>query len=996
MNLTGDKKKILVVEDDITLRDNICEYLEECDFDVTSAGDGLEGLEKFRESLPDLVLCDIAMPKLDGFQLFQEIRSIPEYSQTPFIFLTAKIGLEDFQKGMNLGADDYIIKPFNFEQLISIIKNRIIKKDERLKFNREKYRSLIENSLTGVFIHQGSRIIYFNSRFRDIFGLPESTEETEFKDIIDSFYLKELNRKIDECYNGIIQNFSIELKGRKDDGSEIFIEMFAGFSIFNDKKALLGNILDITYRHKIEQKLKRSEKRYKDLLNLSPISIHEVDLNGKILFVNEAVLKSSGYSLNEIINKYIWDFTSDKSKAGITKEVFLDIIKKLPDPKPLILNFDNKAGKEITAEVHWGYTYNEEGKIKGLIIILYDITEMEKSRIALSESEQKFRSLTEIASDWIWEIDEKECFTYTSQKVFDVLGYMPEELYGKKPREIMPKFEINRAIPYLEDISKNRKVFRLYECEFLHKNGRQITLEISGIPYYDNNGEYKGYIGISSDVSRRKKSQTELQSVNSKLSSILHNINSIVLYETGAESNFYSENIKNLTGIAAKQFLSKKVTPENLIHPEDVSVYKKKVSEWEKSKEQNLKLQYRLKKSNDRYILVEDYKSKFFTDENKYYTSGILVDVTERKQTEEDIQRLNYILDSVPVAVLILDDKFRIIYTNKTYSEITGYTKNELQNNTDINLLINRDDFLKGEFKKTLIRDGRFEGKRKHKKKNGEEYYEYFIVSSVKNNRNEITHYIILKQDITGFEKMQKELSKAYILIEETNQLKNHILSNLSLEFRTPLNAIFGYSEILSEEITAISHKNMIAGIRDAADKLHQTLEFIIKLMQFSYIDDKEEKKEIDIIKEINKTIEKFREVILSKNLYLNINIKPDSIKINGNAGMIRQIFFNLIDNAVKHTNRGGITVNIEKFDDTVQKMCTIRISDTGTGIPEEKINNLFKDFGRLTEELDSNVPKIGLGLTIVKKMVEFHNGSVSAESIPGECTTFTVVLPAI
>lgn len=995
MNHTEDKKKILVIEDDITLRDNICDYLEDCDFDVTSADDGLEGLKKFKEYTPDLVLCDIAMPKLDGFQLFQKIRSLQEYSEIPFIFLTARIGMEDYQKGMKLGADDYIIKPFNFEQLISIINNRIIKRSERTKFNREKYRSLIENSLTGVFIHQENRITYLNNRFREIFGLPEDIEESEFGDIIDAFYLKELNKKIDECYNGIIQNFTIELKGKKNDGSYLRIEMYAGFSIFNDKKALLGNILDITYRHTMEQKLRRSEKRYRDLLNFSPISIHEVDLNGKILFVNDAVLKSSGYSLKEIIGKHIWDFTSDKSKAGITKEVFLDIIKKLPEPKPLILYFDNKEGKEITAEVHWGYTYNEEGKIKGLIIILHDITEMENNRMAILESEQKFRSLTEIASDWIWEINLTGYFTFASQKIFDVLGYMPEELLGKRPRDLMTKFELTRTLPYLENALKNRDAFRLYECVFLHKNGSQITLEISGIPVHDNKGELKGYRGIASDISQRNKSQTELREVNSRLSSILHSINNIALYETGTDSDFYSDNIKNLTDISAKNFITKKVTLESLIHKEDIAAYRKITAEWENSQEKNLKLEYRLKKEEDGYILVEDYKTKFFTEGDKYYTSGILIDVTEKTVYKEELERLYYAIDRNPVGVLILDNKFRVSYANKTYYEITGFSKEDLRIRQDVDLFVNRSDFLKKEFKDALKKNGMFEGKQKRKKKNGEEYYEYFIISEIKNNRSEVTHYVILKQDITEFEKLQDELFAAKVRIEEINKMRNHILSNLSLEFRTPLNAIFGYSEILRDEIKDVKHGNMIAGINDAADKLYETLEFIIKLIQVDSLEE-QDKKEINIVKEITDVAEEFREKAASKNLFLKLNIKSDTIKIYGNAGMIKQIFSNIVGNAVKYTDKGGITINAEKFDGAAGKMCSIRISDTGKGISGENMKKLFKDTGKIIEELNSNIQKTSLGLTVAKKMIEFHNGSITVESLPGECTTFSVIFPAV
>lgn len=125
-------KKILVIEDNSEVRENLEEVLELYGYDVESAENGKIGVEKALEVSPDLILCDVMMPELDGFGVLNILSKKPTTSDTPFIFLTAKSEKEDFRRGMNLGADDYVTKPFYKDELLQVIDTRI-KKSERLK-----------------------------------------------------------------------------------------------------------------------------------------------------------------------------------------------------------------------------------------------------------------------------------------------------------------------------------------------------------------------------------------------------------------------------------------------------------------------------------------------------------------------------------------------------------------------------------------------------------------------------------------------------------------------------------------------------------------------------------------------------------------------------------------------------------------------------------------------------------------------------------------------
>lgn len=121
-------KRILVIEDNNEVRENIAELLELSNYEVISAPDGKVGVQKAVEFKPDLILCDVMMPELDGFSVLRILEKKAETADIPFIFLTARTEKADFRKGMSLGADDYITKPFDDVELLDAIEMRLKKK----------------------------------------------------------------------------------------------------------------------------------------------------------------------------------------------------------------------------------------------------------------------------------------------------------------------------------------------------------------------------------------------------------------------------------------------------------------------------------------------------------------------------------------------------------------------------------------------------------------------------------------------------------------------------------------------------------------------------------------------------------------------------------------------------------------------------------------------------------------------------------------------------
>jgi signal transduction histidine kinase len=138
--------KVLVIEDDEPVRANLLELLDAEYFSVMGAENGRVGVQLAREYLPDLIVCDIMMPELDGYGVLAEVRQDARTAAVPFIFLTAKGGLADLRQGMNLGADDYLVKPFTRSQLLAAIAARL----EKQAYLRTHYEERLEELRTSI------------------------------------------------------------------------------------------------------------------------------------------------------------------------------------------------------------------------------------------------------------------------------------------------------------------------------------------------------------------------------------------------------------------------------------------------------------------------------------------------------------------------------------------------------------------------------------------------------------------------------------------------------------------------------------------------------------------------------------------------------------------------------------------------------------------------------------------------------------------------------
>jgi len=150
------------------------------------------------------------------------------------------------------------------------------------------------------------------------------------------------------------------------------------------------------------------------------------------------------------------------------------------------------------------------------------VVEAAMAKEALRKSEERFRSLVETTSDWVWEIDRNGVYTYVSPKVSELLGYAPEEIIGKTPFDLMPPDEAQHIGAILRDVVASQKPFERLENTARRKDGQLVVLETSGVPFFDANGRLLGYRGIDRNITEREQTEESLRASEDKFSKAFH------------------------------------------------------------------------------------------------------------------------------------------------------------------------------------------------------------------------------------------------------------------------------------------------------------------------------------------------------------------------------------------------------------------------------------------------------------------------------------------
>lgn len=911
----------------------------------------------------------------------------------------------DYTKNYHSFSEDEI----EFYELLglhigTIIRNsqlytELLKTAQELKESNERYFLTIDAAEQGIWDWNVlTNEVFYSPQWKKQIGFEDHELKNEFETWVEHLHPDEKENcliAVQQYLQNPKKHFILEFRFRHKNGTYRWIHNKAS-SIIDDKGKVVrmfGAHTDITEQKLAQDAIQESEEQFRTLFNSAADAIFIADLKtGKIIDANESACKLLQLPKEKILSLHHTELHPSNVSNYSTSTFKLHIIQtEKSDIVTPVENFVIRAdGKVVPVEIVASRIVCK-GK-ECLMGIFRDITERKKAGTKILESERKLRSFLETSFEGVCASDAKDNITYVNPRMCELLGYSANELLGNNFADFIAPEYFN--VYYEQHKAREKSQSTIYELQLVTKKGDHIYTLISASPILGQNGEYMGSLGMFTDITDLKVKEEILKNSERRFRSIWENsfdamrltnnegiiidVNEsfcrlfkksrkhiignpfYLLYSNQSEENFSEEYIKN--------FNSGNVKPS----------FEAKIDIWNGE------------------VKWVSLSNSFISDEqgNKLLLS-IFRDITENKRAEEEIRKLYRGIENSPAIVVITDKDGIIEYVNPKFYEITGYAPAEVigQKPSIIKSGLTNPEIYK-QLWETISAGNVWEGEFLNRKKNGTLYWESALISPVFDENGEIINYIGIKEDITDKKQLIEDLLNAKEKAEESNQLKSSFLANMSHELRTPLIGILGFSEILIEESPDTHIKEQAEIIFKSGKRLLQTLNFILDYSKLESERVEPHFEIIDVVSIIKEVINLHTPNANKNNISLNFISEFNHLPFYTDQKLINSIVNNLINNAIKFTEKGFVNVSISKKMINDQGYFVLIIEDSGIGISKEKQAIIWEPFRQISEGKARTFQGTGLGLTIIKKYIEILNGFIELESELGKGSKFTIFLP--
>ncbi|MFM2061516.1 MAG: hypothetical protein RLZZ507_1186 [Cyanobacteriota bacterium] len=791
----------------------------------------------------------------------------------------------------------------------------------------------------------------------------------------------------------------------RKDGSR-FPVLLSVTTLYDDQQQIIGFVgiaKDITAKKQADEKLRRTIKELSDFkYALDQAAIVAItDSEGTITYANEKFSQISQYSPTELIGH-----THKLVNSGYhSREFFAELWSTISSGNVWRGEVKNRSKD---GSYYWVDTtivpfLNDQGKPVQYLAIRTDITARKQAEIALQESQRFAQSIADSSPNILYIHDFiTQQNLYINREITTILGYTPADLLRMGFEVLQQTFHPEDLIAYFAHQQQLQTAAddEILEIEYRVRNvdGKWRWLSARDAVFKrDVQGQVIQYIGVAQDITERKEATAALEKYAREVEDLYNN----------APCGYYSLDSEGIiTGINNTQLQWLGYTREEIVGRKYIDFLTQEGRQifnenYPKFKEIGFikDLEYSLIRKDGTVLPVLINATAVNSADGTYlHSRSTVFDITDRREAEKKLKHQLTVIEAAVDGIAILENNI-FTYVNQAHLQLFGYEHSaELLGKNWQQLLYSLEESSRFEQEvfPILMQQRHWQGEAIATRKDGSTFHEGLSLTLTEGGT-----LICVCRDISDVKKAEQELrtinerlTLTNAELERATRLKDEFLANMSHELRTPLNAILGMSEGLQEEVFGSINPGQRKAIATIERSGRHLLELINDILDLSKIESGKLELQLSSVpvKNLTDTSLPFvRQQAIKKNIRLTVSIPDHLGEIVVDELRICQVLINLLNNAIKFTHEGG---NIRLEIKLEGAYLVISVIDTGIGIASDDASKLFKPFVQVDSKLSRQYSGTGLGLALVRRLVELHDGTVGVTSELGKGSCFTVKLP--
>ena len=1010
-----------------------------------SAPDGAIGIRMAKKEDPEIILVNLTRK---GVDVCSQLKMDQQLQDRPILLFTSSAEVTvDRKKALEIGVEAFPCLPIDEIGLIALIRTFVkikstyrnyqeekelrIKTEKELAVNEKRFKQVARKS--GVWIWEVDALgkyTYFSESGETILGYkPEEViGEKYFYDFFAPEVKEELKNAAMDSFSKKLPFVDFENPNIHKDGHLVMLET-SGVPLLDSEGNLTGYRgadRDITERKLAKEALLQSENDLNYAQDIAQMNSWEMNLITNRLIGSKNFYQMMGVPLGTQIKTELFMERVHPEDLHIVEEK-LDEIRatKKPVTYDIRLRMSDNKYKWIQNNIVPEFEGENLTCLKGVNI---DITEKKEADEKIRYQNERLSAIIKAMPDLIFVIDKNGKYLEVFASKPEKLLITPDNIIGNNISEAFTEEMTSLFMGMIREVL-DRKEMVVINYVISLPDSPSTNFEARIAPVDDDK-----VLILSRDTTLQARKEAEIKKLSM---AVEQSPVSIVITDLNANIEYVNPAFEETTGYSFEEALGRnpRILQSGMT---DKAVYLKM---WETIVAGNEWHGEWINKKKNGELFWENISISPIHDNTGNITNYLAVklDITERKQTEEILkqneEKYRYMFVNNPQPMWIYDtETLSFLEINRAAINHYGYSRGEFLSMTIKDIRPKEEVDLM--MKSVALSNNYYNsfGEWRHCKKNGEIIDVEIISHAITYNGRKARHILvnditkrkkteneirelnanleekieqrtiqlaqaneILMKEIEERKKAENEIMKARIEAERANLAKSEFLSRMSHELRTPMNSILGFAQLLEMGEINAKQKKGISHILRSGKHL---LDLINEVLDISRIESGRLSLSLEPVKlegVIYETMDIVRLQADNRNLNLQlVNSPSNQLSIKSDRQRLKQILLNLISNAVKYNREGGsVTVRTEKMPPNVEGTVSIRISvsDTGPGISPEDLPKLFQPFERIGAE-KSSTEGTGLGLAVVKKLIDAMGGNLGADSEPGNGSTFWFEMP--